>query len=804
MSKNFPHLSDTAFPNFDNVNVFRYKNVFDYTRWIPNTKIKLVNVNYDNDYQNVVKFNDDNERDSYFNTIVGETITLISDLRLQQNVIKLPIPFDVMNRYNYLIVDFPIATSDGEKINYENVNGKHRFFYFINSITPLAPNTTKCELQLDIWTTFINDAEFNYFMLERGHAPMFKASNVVDFLSNPIENNDYLLHDDIDFGDASKVAKTENIIFNDADQMVCIATTANPQGNWGSRDSNWQVPVKNWNIESGLPTNIVVFAINEDDAKPFFTNMNSSVPQFAQTIQAIYLLPKKLLSFDTSFTFCSTTCYKLSYNHKLLDTIKLSKDMFDYDNKYSNITKLYTFPYAHIEISDANGNTSTIKIEDTGKGVGITAAASFAFPYVDIQAIITGVGSSGRSSLKFKNLTEHTYYYGGKWYDLVFRWNIPVYAFTQSAEKHYDYNTYYERNQTALAIDTEYDNAIDYARAAWHDKTSDTSLLDVKKDISILKNNELFHWRRSQENMSRAHTNFINVQTTRTDNELSTMSFQNSTYSKLATADVSGFLIDNIFGASSLAVSIGTNNVIGYATRFGNNNVFEFSYGGEVKDSDTAVSPYQLAALYTPPDDYYQGFQGNSLKEQNTFISDITKVTNQNTKIVRDNDYHAVVGGKSEHSIESDTTDNNLVPEYGADYEGTATRNRDTGKAGIQAGIDDAGIDKPIRFGTTAYGETAQETPMGLFVNIITEKPDEIAQAGDYFLRYGYACNRVWEVDNLNLCKHFTYWKATDLWLNGFKGIIENVQESLKDIFKRGVTIWRNNDDIGAVSIYDN
>ena len=56
MSNDFPNLDDTKFPNLDNIDVWKYKNNFEYSRWVPNVTIRLVNVLWNSDYTDVVKF----------------------------------------------------------------------------------------------------------------------------------------------------------------------------------------------------------------------------------------------------------------------------------------------------------------------------------------------------------------------------------------------------------------------------------------------------------------------------------------------------------------------------------------------------------------------------------------------------------------------------------------------------------------------------------------------------------------------------------------------------------------------------
>lgn len=117
----FPHLNDTKFPNVGNVDVYAYQNDFDYPRWKPNTKAYLVNVRWNGDYADCVKFESDEARDDWFDSLVANTIEDNPDCAVMldklgtnfiQNFIKVPLPYDRAAQFNYLVVDVPVMTSD--------------------------------------------------------------------------------------------------------------------------------------------------------------------------------------------------------------------------------------------------------------------------------------------------------------------------------------------------------------------------------------------------------------------------------------------------------------------------------------------------------------------------------------------------------------------------------------------------------------------------------------------------------------------------------------------------------------------
>ena len=218
---NFPHLKDTPFPNLETADVYQFRNTFDYTRWNEDTKIKLVNVVWHSDYSNVVKFDTDEERDKYFDDIDDfYSIELAQAARIvPQNFVKLPIPYDVMARYNYLYVDMPIATSADAPIDYETGYGIRRWYFFVDDIAYQSPNTTQVFLSLDVWTNFQNEIEINYLMLERGHAPV-AFSDTDKYLKNPIDNNEYLLAPDVNFDNAGITRSSNYVPFGNGEKYV--------------------------------------------------------------------------------------------------------------------------------------------------------------------------------------------------------------------------------------------------------------------------------------------------------------------------------------------------------------------------------------------------------------------------------------------------------------------------------------------------------------------------------------------------------------------------------------------------------
>ena len=465
--RDYPHINDTAFPNVDNVNVYRYRNEFDYTRWQPDTVLKLCNVPWDASYSDVVKFDDDAARDAWFEALQGETVRLTSEFRVYPNdTIKLPVPFATLSRYNYIWVYYPTMTSSSDPLEYaDQANSHMRYGFFILDMKYRSPNATECVIVPDVWTNAINDIDISFMQLERGHAPMSETT-VTEYLSDPINNNEWLLEPES--GSVPKRTRhNETLVLNDGQMYACIVTNANPTRSWGTEaNSDWWVPGMSFASAQGVPS-YWCFAVYPDVLSLFMANIDAYTPQFKQTIKAVFFASEKLLTFGDRFDFGGVYCYPVTATPTQFDLFEsFDASDFGYPSAYSNITKLYTYPYASIVVSDERGNTNEIRIEDTHGFLAVNTSISLAFPWVSIDASLVGVGGDFMTVTTFKNIEEREFIQYGNWYEYIRKFNIPVYGVIQEPSVAYDYETYYDRKQAVKTYENAYDSSVNAATAA--------------------------------------------------------------------------------------------------------------------------------------------------------------------------------------------------------------------------------------------------------------------------------------------------------------------------------------------------
>lgn len=456
----FKHLDDTPYPQTGNP-YEQYTQIFDYHTWTIGVKIYLYNVAWND--KNIVDFESEEKRDIWLNEHASKSYTFNSIMHLQpNNTIKLPLPFEVLNNFNYIVVDFPY-----EPVQPNTKDRIYKYFYFIEDVKQLAPSTTELQLRLDAWQTFGYRVYFKYAQLERSHA-LIANSDVNKYLNNPIENNSYLLYPDVKYGeDAGIVTKSNFYPFGNDKKLILFATTLdntmfvdivnNSAREWYDTsdityeniDTRWgnQYKVNGFNLQLGsmdysslktpvnsysadyIPTGLHVFALYAENANAFFEQVKKYTPQVMQTIQAIWLVGNDMCEVSESFTIFNTIIYKPHFINEMSEKIILNKKDFAYDAKYAELAKLYTFPYACLSLSDNAGKTCVVRIENCGN-LEIHKRVSIVYPYLKAQAFLTGVNGGGFNTYEWKNINTNDIrkIYNTPFNDFMIEFDIPIYA----------------------------------------------------------------------------------------------------------------------------------------------------------------------------------------------------------------------------------------------------------------------------------------------------------------------------------------------------------------------------------------
>lgn len=781
------------FPNLDNVDVYRYDNTLDYSRFKPTARLKMCNVPWCGDYENVVKFEDDTARDAWFDALEGAVVNLDTMFNVKPDgASKVPVPVTSAQGYNYLVVDLPRMTSDAQPLAYAAGERKRRYYYFIQDAQQLSPNSTRLILTLDIWTTYINEMQFDYVLLERGHAPV-AASSVSDYLANPRENSAYLLSDDVNTGGEPYVETARAVKnYSSETQRACIATYANLQGDLGTASAP-KVPAISEPDTSGMLAPRV-YSVAVGDLQPFLRALESNAPWMKSTVLGVFFAPSDLLTQSAPFALWGVSVTTLDAVQKIESFMQPGVADFGYPAQAAGFAKLYTYPYAAIRIGDERGQTSTVRIEDLGaNGIQLASAVNLVMPYISIDARLLGIAGA-TDTLTFQTVEGRAYSYGGAWGEYLKSWNLPVMQVSQSAASRAAYTTVYSRAHARLAADnalasslasnaTANTNANNSAK-----NVTDNNAVNTAANTAVTKNaNDWALTGASASNKKLSADcnadNAASTSMTGLQNDVVAITTANNNAAAIAStagAVVTGGLTGGVSDAKSAAIGGIADLAVAIPSANAAAAISQSSNSAAVAVAQTnALQKTLNAANYTAS---VWGVQNNASTSATTLRNDAsTKVAANNAAVMRTNAANTKATGDA-----------------------NANRAYATAIDAISAGLNQAGVAAPAQFGANANGQSGATAPRALFVQVVTQRECDIMNAASAFARYGYALMREFSMVNMQVMRHFTYWKCAEVWCSGNGNALEAAQSAIKDILIRGVTVWSRPEEIGRVSIYDN
>ena len=933
----FPHLSDTNFPLLNNVNVYSYRNEFDYTRWISNTRVTLTNVLWNSDYNDVVKFDNDSARDEWFDEQQDsyKTILLANHTLPPEGGIKLPIPYDVASRYNYLFVDIPVMTSSNQPIEYENVEfGMRRWYFFIDEVSSRAPNTTMFLLSLDVWTQFHNDVEINYLFLERGHAPV-AATDTDTFLANPIHNNDYLLTPDVTPTGSQIVRDSDFIPFCSGTKYLCIASTLAPsgfsslgyvthnspdftyQGTLSFSDipnlrEGYQLHVDAIGIGDGdsystlnrlisnevsdsatngrTPGNVNVYAIRTDyvfGSGTLFNDIITTVPHFMNTVQGCFVVDETMINLTgTTVTLAGHTLYLVNGKSTDVQLPSLTKSQFGYPQKYQRFAKLYTYPYASIELTDNEGETVTVRIENTGDIVA-HKVTNIAFPCLRTKMFFSGINGVGSDTYTWKYLNNQSvtkYMPKSDWFDYCFDHEIPCYAIYMDGRTAWYLDNFNNKlrgkardvisayQQAVRPANTQYENDLDYDATEYVNaqNTNNTNYSNADADATTLVNNTARTTATQTattnatvatnsdktiyaNNLAEHITNLTNAKATDTTSESNyassiTLSAQNESTATVARNNSNASIHASSDIAAGGAMTVAAGAAIGTVAAPGVGTLVGAGVGAVASGLTGLINAqYNASAAEANASSVIQA-STTAVDANNNANTAIKNIVNQyNSSVTLDNNDAATYNNNKNNALligNTQRSNDNMTQNNGATantLRANANRSKNTGitnaenlknvrdsnsfymnhdiriknakqqaetsRFDSQYDVWQSGLEPPRQYGAYA-GDSMLDFmgASGVQMKIKTMSDSEVRQVGDWFSRYGYALEQIWDVSESGLCpmRHFCYWKARDVWVDDLRSSNNNALRVISNVFVRGVTIWKDPEEIGRVNVYDN
>lgn len=673
---------------------------FSPVEWPIDSQVMLCKVPWDASYKDVVYFASENARNDYFRGVAQDSesvkIKHMTYLKPREPV-TVNVPYSKCYQYNYLTVENPKLPVPGEVT-------PPILFYFITSVSYVAPNTTALELQLDVWTSYIYRCRFGTGFLERGHLPMKRLFDENRHDVHTIEG-DHLrryaaVPEGLDIGNEYLCVNHEwKDISNPSGGgwRVIITSTVNLAADWGSKSSP-NLECADGQQVDGLISGCNMYMLDTENFKQFMEKVKQS-PWVAKGIVDITCFPSGLLTDAPDVELGGVPAKFLGETPDETAWFETGNIWQQLSNgiprEYHWMHKFFTYPYSCIEWTNYQGNPLMLKPELCSTIDG------------NMQMFVTACSANPGMRVAVWPLS-----YGF----------TPGISYTNQVIR-YDYATMTNIKQAVLRPGNNLDNAIWFQGFPKFTLVNDEGALSIAQRVNSL-------------NASYAGAGWANAKS----NATAQLGYS-QTMQALDTAQQN----KNI--ENQAAIANGALSAIG--------SLASGSVGGALMGAaGTGVNLYASNAQFA----------------------------------------------NTQNLTASQATQNYQLAQWAnkGDYEQQL--------AVLNASVQDAALTQPSIVGQAGGdGFNLSNGYMGIEVRYKVINADAVRVIGDYWGKYGYACRECVNMGafGLHQMQYYTYWKFTDIYIEN-ASCAESDKDAIRGIFSKGVTIWRNPDEIGTVMPYNN
>jgi hypothetical protein len=336
---------------------------FNYAVWGANTTVTLANVPWNNDYRDVVRFDNQTGLDNYLDNESGPTVHIPGvTYAAMGRPIQLQIPFEQANTFNYLRAYNPAQPISG-------VDSARAYYYFVIGVEYVAPDTTRLMLQLDVFQSFVYGASFGNIYVERGHLGIANEESFTnygrDFLTTP---------EGFDLGNEYEIRKQYALSVGSArfeslgmpDYSILVASSTALDEDPGTVDAPKLSSAKGSQMEN-LPNGAEIYLFNSlDHFKAFMVAMQDK-PWVTQGIMSIQAVPR-MARYDVNLSSKVIAGVPVDeVQAGPLNTVKTSlkagwRNELD-RGRYWRLYKFAVYPYCLIEMTSYTGTPLVLKPE---------------------------------------------------------------------------------------------------------------------------------------------------------------------------------------------------------------------------------------------------------------------------------------------------------------------------------------------------------------------------------------------------------------------------------------------------------
>ena len=817
----FPYFKSNMsdFPSLNGLDGQSYRDTFDYSKYQRPAVLRLLSVPWKSDYADVVRFQDERLRDTWLTHHDGLTVEYSTPwLRIPAQTVNVPLPYERAAHFNYLYVDIPQMPVDGS-------NEPTRLCYFIKSVRYAAPSTTTLELELDFWQTYGYRMEVTSLMLERGHAPMYRTS-VDEFLEDPINNNRYLLAQDVNYSNGSeRVASADHRAIGAGDKWLLLALPITPGdlANIGTGAASSSTPPTysdstarngyqldvsgyNWSANGYSYANATLPAssgLSSDSrtldgcklyACPYSLGASASLasmaiqaPQVLASARYVAIIPETLVEFEDipSISLFGATWYSINANPQVeLEPFELTRENIGLPDYAADIAKLYTAPYTRLVIQDQEGRGFEVRIEDIAGNeldFNMDVALSSATLLWNLEAV--NVGTDSAESITWKTLDGQitSTLYGSDLAAHMLEWGIPTYSVTLSAgalEAARKWKDLEAQRQAAL---NAYHQAVRGANTA----LANTQAANA---TAVTNTANAGNTATANQTISNTRDNTITTQNATTNSALAALSHQQAYDLSAADDEFQMYAVDVGNWGSAMA---GVNNAVGALASGNALGAMSTGFGAALSiTTNQAMADLAEAAL---------------LAKQGATVGYIDSVASTQNTATANNNATAVNAATSINSnnvtlnntnaANSANTSNANAGYTRADSVTAAKENLEQAQRAAENALKSAAlsiIDAGSATGDNALDALARRA---FTIKAVTQSDYALKSTADYFTRYGYALNAPIYPDSWLEQGEWCYWKGSRAIIDG--EVPDMYRTALESILEQGFTVWSSPENVG-------